>query len=219
MRMTQIINQPVTWILLAVAIIGTAIGAFNQDSNDKNSKPLSAQAPTPSPDQPALAREKIPLDGLQDELRSLRQRLKALEIQRRLETQKEESAEESHQEAALAAPTLNEAQTFLFSAHASQDLDVEWAHARETELFEYFDQTHDFPGSALTAAECRNSMCRLDVEHNEEADAEHFREAMLDIPVLKTEMFFLTNEDGSRTVIYSARQGHGLPRLTANAGG
>ncbi len=94
-----------------------------------------------------------------------------------------------------------------------EDADPDWSQDRETEIDDYFS-LHDFDGIELHHAECKESLCKLELSVEDlSANVEQgvtLREILASRDTFGTAAQYITREDG-RKVVYLARRGHELP--------
>ena len=94
-----------------------------------------------------------------------------------------------------------------------EDEDVDWSQDRETEIDDFFS-LHDFDGIELHHAECKKSLCRLELSVEDlSANVEQgvtLSEILASRDTFGTAAQYITRDDG-RKVVYLARRGHELP--------
>ncbi|MGQ0657952.1 MAG: hypothetical protein ACT4NU_07655 [Chromatiales bacterium] len=107
----------------------------------------------------------------------------------------------------------------------SEQPDVAWASHAGTTLWQAL-AGQDLAGTTVAGLDCRATLCRLDLNHEDEASRDRFLQITLDRrirPAITDMLDAMTlhpvqNSDGSiATVIFWARAGHRLPPLETDA--
>ncbi len=100
---------------------------------------------------------------------------------------------------------------WIDSGFMSEIIDPAWASQSSASIYQVLE-TDEFANTSMIDMECRATLCRIEVEHDDNESAERFA---LGFPMGVSESFSkLTshqseNEDGSsNTVIYAIRDGH-----------
>lgn len=97
---------------------------------------------------------------------------------------------------------------------AGEEFDPDWAVNFQVELTQGL-KSDSFAGTNHTDVECKSSLCRVTLAHDNTESEERFFEHMLELPILSnTEAYFQReiNNDGSTSlVLYVAREGQTLP--------
>jgi len=90
-------------------------------------------------------------------------------------------------------------------------VDSGWSDRATVELNEAFRRDTS-SGLELLQADCRGSMCRIDVGYNSKAPEESFRMLQGVIPWDGEAFFHIENIDSGQATLYLAREGNQLPR-------
>ncbi len=104
-----------------------------------------------------------------------------------------------------------------------EDVDPDWAIAAESKIREAFSLEELQVGASVVNVDCRSTLCRLDVLHNTEEEAElaDFRFNLLSqiVTMLPRGTMQVVDQGGGQTstVLYLARDGHDLPKATEGA--
>ena len=102
----------------------------------------------------------------------------------------------------------------LASRLAGEEVDTDWAGNFQAALDNGL-KSESFAGTRLSDVECKSSLCRVTLAHDNAETEELFLENMLDLPVMSnTQAFYKRegNSDGSASlVLYIAREGQSLP--------
>jgi len=102
----------------------------------------------------------------------------------------------------------------IADAHQSEALDEAWSEATESHLHEVFT-AEEIAGATLAEADCRETMCRLEVIHSTDADIRDFGDEFVAATAAvlpRATWRHIKEPDGrTRTVVYMAREGFGLP--------
>lgn len=105
---------------------------------------------------------------------------------------------------------------------ASEEYDSDWAGNFQADLDQGL-KSDSFTGTHLSDVECKSSLCRVTLAHDNSETEDQFFEHMLELPVMaNTQAYYQreNNGDGSTSlVLYVAREGQTLPlpRREANA--
>ena len=105
---------------------------------------------------------------------------------------------------------------------AGEEVDTDWAGNFQAALDQGL-KSESFAGTRLSDVECKSSLCRVTLAHDNAETEEQFLENMLDLPVMSNTQAFYKREangDGSASlVLYIAREGQSLPlpRRNVNA--
>lgn len=98
---------------------------------------------------------------------------------------------------------------------AEEPVDAAWGHSAEASIHDAL-RAETFAGSSLVRAECRSTLCRVEVAHDDPAAADRFFEQVRFSPPFDRGAGVVTRvgEGASRrTVVYMAREGRALPPL------
>ena len=97
---------------------------------------------------------------------------------------------------------------------ASEEYDTGWAGNFQAELDQGL-KAESFAGTRLSDVECKSSLCRVTLAHDNSETEEQFFEHMLELPIMSnTQAYYQRegNDDGSSSLIlYIAREGRSLP--------
>lgn len=123
--------------------------------------------------------------------------------------------EEAERRAARVAQSAAELVVFLRAEVDAEPRDTRWSR-EAVEAIRGTLATPDFAGSSVDDVDCRSTLCRLEVSHQDDTARETFagtfpmkRPELENGTLLKTE-----SPDGKvRTIAFFARQGHSLPNL------
>lgn len=121
-------------------------------------------------------------------------------------------SEEERQEAAKQAVT--ERMNYIASRFESEDVDAQWGNNVETQLISTF-QNPALQHSALVNAECRSTLCRIEVAHEDGADVSEFQSVLADETAKiapEGAIQQVVGPDGkTRSIIFLARSGARIP--------
>ena len=96
----------------------------------------------------------------------------------------------------------------------SEEYDSDWAGNFQADLNQGL-KSDSFKGTHLSDVECKSSLCRITLAHDNSETEEQFFEHMLELPVMaNTQAYYQreSNGDGSASlVLYVAREGKKLP--------
>ncbi len=94
----------------------------------------------------------------------------------------------------------------------SESTDQAWSHRMEAELTASM-ATIDIEGSQLTFAQCATSLCKIRVDHQNQADMTQFLYKLPTVKPWDTGAYIETEQQGTAyiTTIYLAREGKDLP--------
>jgi hypothetical protein len=86
-----------------------------------------------------------------------------------------------------------------------------WADEREREFREFFASKPEAAGSRLLSADCRSSLCRLRIAHNEPAALSRFEGSLGLYPPFAVAGARFPDPDADRSVLFLARKDTALP--------
>ena len=102
--------------------------------------------------------------------------------------------------------------TLLNNTLLSEFIDHNWSEMAIEDVYESF-QSSSLEKYTVLAADCRSTMCRIEVMLNEVPPEDGFHELGDSLP-WNGEMFFQADDESGEAIIYLARVNHSLPRLT-----
>lgn len=126
-------------------------------------------------------------------------------------SEEQEAADRGHREQTVAQ---------LEEQLAVEDYDSGWAGNFQANLDQGL-KSQAFLGTRLTGVECKSSLCRVTLGHDNVDSEEQFFEHVLELPMMANTQAYYTRESGpdgsSALVMYVARQGQalGLPKRSA----
>ena len=112
--------------------------------------------------------------------------------------------------------------THLENQLVTEDYDSGWAGNFQADLDQGL-KSQSFSGTRLTGVECKSSLCRVTLGHDNVESEEQFFEHVLELPMMANTQAYYTRESGadgsSALVLYVAREGQalGLPKHTGTS--
>jgi hypothetical protein len=97
---------------------------------------------------------------------------------------------------------------------AAEQVDRTWANDARA-IVETAAASPQLAGSRIAAVECRSTLCRIQVEHDSERDAEVWSDVFYGEAVALPRGYqrrLEAQDDVQRTLVFLARPGHGIPR-------
>lgn len=163
---------------------------------------------------PEVASLKQDIAALQEQLTSLGTEVRAgagFVPAAQPQTEPKQSEEERRE---LAKQAVTERMNYIESQFANEDIDAQWGNNVETQLISTF-QNPALQQSALVNAECRSTLCRLEVAHEDGADISEFQSVLADETAKvapEGAIQQVVGPDGkTRSIIFLARSGARIP--------
>lgn len=94
----------------------------------------------------------------------------------------------------------------------AQTSDRDWAAAKEAEVRRFFAARAEARGSRLVSVDCRTTMCRVRVAHDEGDASDRFMEAAGHVPPFDAAGARFPDPDPSASLVFLAREKTRLPR-------
>lgn len=175
------------------------------------SAPASGQGQSADPEFLSLKQDvaalKEQLATLGDEVRSRARLAPSPQLQTGPQLSEEERQEQAKQ-------AVTERMNYIASRFESEDVDAQWGNSVETQLISTF-QNPALQHSALVNAECRSTLCRLEVAHEDGTDLTEFQSVLADETAKiapEGAIQQAVGPDGKmRSIIFLARSGARIP--------
>lgn len=203
-------------VAAALVLLCTGMAATPYLGDDRESSPETGAEIRTSGEA-----ERLQLRALQGQVHGLRQELAALRDGpgepadgEETETRARERSADPEATEPLAGMTTAEKRAMLVDALDDQltgeGRDATWSGETERALADVFAD-EIFPGSHLDDAECRSTVCRLRVSHDDDDVRQGFLAEIPSGPPFDGEGYFHKPEGSQETVVYLVRRGHTLP--------
>ncbi len=198
-----------TWGKTLLVVVGAIVavegirlvGAVHQPPPSRTVVVREAASP------PRAAAADPAVNGLRGRLAHLEQRVDDVETA-------DDAPRTDDDATAPAPPTVAELREAIGARLADEQRDSSWSYAQEQAIAGAFE-ADDFAGNHLVEAECRATVCRVVVSHDDDAAHERFSTNLpFSGPFVNTQGVLDRSEDGSRTVLYTSRPGMRLAELS-----